>query len=123
MKIHSLLICLPAILLLVCAGCSPSADQDASSNSAADLESPDESTELDLPGEAMSLAEIVRTLEQQGYGPVAEIEMEDDWWEIDAYRDNQRVRLMVDFESGGIMSDIPPSPGKPLSEIRFVQDV
>jgi hypothetical protein len=24
---------------------------------------------------------------------------------------------MVDFETGGIMSDTPPSPGKPLSEI------
>jgi hypothetical protein len=55
-----------AVLLLAFAGCSPSADENASSNSAVDLDSQEESA---------------RKLEQQGYGPVAEIEIEDEWWE------------------------------------------
>jgi uncharacterized membrane protein YkoI len=116
-KFRTLFLRLFAVLLLALGGCSPSADQDAFSSGEVDLETPDVSVELELPAEAMSLARIVRTLEQKGYGPVAEIEMEDNWWEVDAFRDSQRVRLMVDFETGAIMSDTPPSPGKPLSEI------
>ena len=57
------------------------------------------------PPGAKPLSEIALMLEQQGYHPIVEIEMDDGVWEVEAYRDGQKRKLKVDPFSGEVRSD------------------
>jgi hypothetical protein len=106
----------PAAAILMIA-CAPNEEQPTGLDEAAAITDPSESPDVGLPAQAMSLAEIVAAIERQGYGPVAEAELKDDGWQLGAYKDGQRVTILADFETGGIVADRPPEGGKPLSEI------
>jgi len=68
-------------------------------------------------GEARTLSTIVQILEFQGYSVIAEVESEEEYWEVEAYRDGQRFKLNVDPVNGRILADSAPSYPVPLSEI------
>ena len=70
-----------------------------------------------LPENAKPLSEIVAAVQAKGYGPVVEIELDEDRWEIDAFKGEERVELNVDPVSGEIASGRPEVSGKPLPEI------
>jgi cobalamin biosynthesis Mg chelatase CobN len=55
--------------------------------------------------DAQPLSKIVRTLEEQGFIPIVEIEFEDDIWEVEAYKEGDKRELKVDPVSGRIISD------------------
>ena len=57
------------------------------------------------PGDAKALSEIVLSLEKRGYTPIVDIEFEDGYWEIEAYRESHKRDLKVDPRSGVIISD------------------
>jgi len=57
------------------------------------------------PQNAKLLSEIVRTLEEQGYNPIVDIEFDDDRWEIEAYKEGVKRELRVEPVSGKIISD------------------
>lgn len=59
------------------------------------------------PADAKPLSEIVKSIEDQGYSPVTEVEMEKGIWEIEAYKDNQERDLRVDPITAEIISDRP----------------
>ena len=59
------------------------------------------------PAGAKPLSEIVKSVEDKGYFPVTEAEMENGVWEIEAYKDNQERDLRVDPISAEIISDRP----------------
>lgn len=50
------------------------------------------------------LFEIVRTLEDQGYDTIVEVEFEDGVWEVEPFRDGKKLELKVDSGSGAIKS-------------------
>jgi len=107
-----------SLVLLVLAflvACGPR--DETAPESGIGLDDSDGPAAMELPGEAKPLAEIVGMIERQGYGPVAEIELEDAGWEISAYKSGQRVELLVDGVSGEVIRDMPPETGAALSEI------
>ena len=55
--------------------------------------------------DAQPLSKIVRTLEEQGFTPIVEIEFDDDLWEVEAYKEGDKRELKVDPVSGRIISD------------------
>ncbi len=103
-------------LSLLLYGCAPTPDA-AGVPDLRELEEESESPDVELPDNAKPLTEIVRSLEAEGYNPVVEIELEDDGWEIDAYKDGQRVEVLVDVVSGEIVNAEPPESGMLLAEI------
>jgi peptidase YpeB-like protein len=102
-----------AIFVVLLLGCTPPAETPGLEV----IEEGSESPDFELPENAKPLAEIVRSLEAEGYNPVVEIELEDDEWEIDAYKDGQRVEVLVDVVSGEILDAEPPESGMLLAEI------
>jgi uncharacterized membrane protein YkoI len=110
------LICLllaSALPWLVTLGCAPSEPAP----SVAELEAEAEPPDIEIPADAKPLAEIVAMLEREGYSPIAEIEYDDDGWEVEAYKNGERAEIQVDFLTGQILPDEPGETGKPLSEI------
>ncbi|ADJ28184.1 PepSY domain-containing protein [Nitrosococcus watsonii] len=57
------------------------------------------------PQDGKPLSEIVKSLEEQGFKQISEIEFDDGKWEVDVYKDNQKRELEVDPSSGEILSD------------------
>ena len=57
------------------------------------------------PKDIKPLSEIVKSLEQQGYKQIAEIEFDDGKWEVEVYKDNQKRELKVDPSTGKILSN------------------
>ena len=55
--------------------------------------------------DAQPLSKIVRTLEEQGFSPIVEIEFDDNLWEVEAYKEGDKRELKVDPVSGRIISD------------------
>lgn len=58
-------------------------------------------TEEVKPGKK-PLAGIVAALEAQGYGPILEIELNEEGWEIEAVKDGEEVELVADPDTGEI---------------------
>ena len=59
------------------------------------------------PAEAKPLSAIVLALEQQGFGPIVEVEFDDGQWEVEAFKDGRKRKLKIDPVSGRITSDRP----------------
>jgi len=59
------------------------------------------------PKDIKPLSEIVTSLEQQGFKQISEIEFDNDKWEVEVYKDNQKRELEVDPSSGKILSNKP----------------
>lgn len=60
----------------------------------------------DRPPEGIKpLSEIVLLLEKAGYSPISEIEFDDGHWEVDAYRNGEKVEINVDPRTGEIKKD------------------
>lgn len=58
------------------------------------------------PRNAKPLSEIIQNLERKGYSPIVDVDYDDDdGWEIEAYRNNQKRKLKVNPISGEIVSD------------------
>ena len=57
------------------------------------------------PANAKPLSEIIKSLEDQGFKIMTEIEFEDGAWEIEVHQaDGSEVELIVDAVSGAIVS-------------------
>jgi hypothetical protein len=59
------------------------------------------------PADAAPLSEIIKSLEDKGYSPVTDVSIDDDAWEIEAYKDGEERELKVDPVSGQVISDQP----------------
>ena len=57
------------------------------------------------PANAKPLVEIINILEAQGYSPITEISMDDEVWEVEAYKNNEERELKVNPVTGQIVSD------------------
>lgn len=80
-------------------------------------------TAVNLPPGAMPLSGVLKTLENIGYAPVVEAELEKDHWEIKAYRNGQLLQLKVGLLRGEIQPNAPPILEKPLSEtVKALED-
>lgn len=73
---------------------------------------------------AKSLVEIVKGLEQEGYGPFTELSMDDGAWEVEVRRQEMPLELTVDPVTGKVLSehrdDSEPAPAAdamPLSRL------
>lgn len=73
---------------------------------------------------AKPIVEIVEQLEKQGYGPFSELDFDDGYWEIEVYKNDTAYELLIDAQSGEILSEHrddpeprPPRDAKPLSQI------
>lgn len=72
----------------------------------------------------LRLIEIVRKLEQQGYGPIHEISRERGNWEVEVMKGKDSYESMVDAKTGEVLSQHsddperqPPQGSLPLSEL------
>ena len=70
-----------------------------------------------LPSEAMSLSAVLKAVESAGYAPVIEVEFEEGYWKVKAYRDGQLLQLKVSPLAGEILPNPPPTLEKPLSVV------
>ncbi|WP_226646057.1 PepSY domain-containing protein [Microbulbifer variabilis] len=61
------------------------------------------------PPGAMALSMVLTKLEQQGYTPVVEVDLEKGRWKVEAYKGDQKHDLVVDPNSAEIISDEPDS--------------
>lgn len=57
------------------------------------------------PTNAVPLSEIASSLENQGYSPIVEMEIDDGVWKVEAYRANTKRELRINPISGEILSD------------------
>ena len=57
------------------------------------------------PADAVSLSEVVKSLEEKGYSPVTEVSMDNGVWEVEAYKDGQEHELKVNPKDGQVLSD------------------
>lgn len=64
------------------------------------------SNEKPPPG-AMALSTVLTKLEQQGYTPIVEVTLDNERWEIEAYKGTEKRELQVDPNSAEILSDEP----------------
>ena len=69
------------------------------------------------PSNARPLSEIIEILESKGYDPIIEMEFEDDYWEVEAFRENTLVEVRVDSVTGLILPDPPPTGQIPIAEV------
>jgi len=67
--------------------------------------------------QAEPLSTIVRILEFQGYTAIAEAVCEDEYWEVEAFKDGERFKLNVEPVHGNILPVAEPSYAMPLSEV------
>ncbi len=73
---------------------------------------------------ALPMIEIVQRLENEGYGPFAEVSMDDGKWEVEVRKQDESLELTVDPVSGEILSShrddadpTPPAGSMPLSKL------
>ncbi|WP_299947877.1 PepSY domain-containing protein [uncultured Microbulbifer sp.] len=59
------------------------------------------------PPGAMALSTILTKLEQRGYTPIVEVDLEHGRWQIGAYKGDEKHWLSVDPNSAEILSDKP----------------
>ncbi|MDP5209387.1 PepSY domain-containing protein [Microbulbifer sp. 2205BS26-8] len=59
------------------------------------------------PPGAMALSTILTKLEQQGYTPIVEVDLEQGHWKVEAYKGDEKHGLEVDPNSAEILSDKP----------------
>lgn len=64
------------------------------------------SDEKPPPG-AMALSTVLTKLEQQGYTPIVEVTLENEHWEVEAFKGTEKRELKVDPNSAEILSDEP----------------
>jgi hypothetical protein len=69
------------------------------------------------PCNARPLLEIIEILESKGYDPIIEMEFEDDYWEVEAFRENTLVEVRVHSVTGLILPDPPPTDQIPIAEV------
>lgn len=76
------------------------------------------------PAAKKSLLDIVVKLENDGYGPITDISMEEGDWEVEAYKGDVAYEMLVDAETGEVVAEHrddgdskPPANAKKLSEI------
>ncbi|MGD9714087.1 MAG: PepSY domain-containing protein, partial [Thermomicrobiales bacterium] len=76
------------------------------------------------PRDSQSLFDIVSKLEKVGYKPIVDVSYDDGGWEVEAFKDEIALELMVDPASGDVLSEHrddpdqqPPQKSKLLSEI------
>ncbi len=114
MSKRMLSVALPACLALLAAACgrAPTGAEPAEA-----AEEAEEAGQVRLPENAKPLSEILAAVSSQGYGPVVEVELDEDAWEIDAFKGQERVELEVDPVSGEIVSEEAEPGAKPLAEI------
>jgi len=70
-----------------------------------------------LPEGAKPLSAILSYLENSGYGPFIEVELEDSVWEIECFRRKEVVVLKVDVVSGEIIPNDPVDAEQSLSSL------
>ena len=59
------------------------------------------------PEGAKPLSEVIKSLEDQGYKPITDVELDDGKWEIEAYTKAGKRELKVDPVTGEILADRP----------------
>lgn len=64
------------------------------------------SDEKPPPG-AMALSTVLTKLEQQGFTPIVEVTLENERWEVEAFKGTEKRELQVDPNSAEILSDEP----------------
>ena len=57
------------------------------------------------PENAKPLSVIIKMLEDNGYHPITDIEIDQGRWEIEAYKDKMKRKLKVDAVTAKIISD------------------
>lgn len=57
------------------------------------------------PVKAKPLSEIIKMLENKGYSPITEVEIEGGRWEIEAYKGSEKREIKVDAITAEILSD------------------
>ena len=117
MHAHRLLTLAAAATLAALVACNQTTTKPASSEEAEEAAEAIESPEVQLPENAKPLSEILAGVQSKGYDPVIEIELDDDGWEIDAFKGKDVVEIDVDPVSGEITSEEAETGGKPLAEI------
>ncbi|GAA5525700.1 hypothetical protein Maes01_02272 [Microbulbifer aestuariivivens] len=64
------------------------------------------------PPGAMALSTVLTALEQRGYTPIVEVSLDDERWEIEAYKEGKPVKLKVNPNTGEILSEQSKKPEK-----------
>ncbi|USD22621.1 PepSY domain-containing protein [Microbulbifer variabilis] len=59
------------------------------------------------PPGAMALSMVLTKLEQQGYTPIVEVDLERGRWKVEAYKGDQKYDLIVDPNSAEVQSEKP----------------
>ncbi|MFA0811081.1 PepSY domain-containing protein [Microbulbifer epialgicus] len=59
------------------------------------------------PPGAMALSTVLTKLEQQGFTPIVEVDLDKGRWKVEAYKGDQKHELEVDPNSAEILSDKP----------------
>ncbi|GAA5445359.1 hypothetical protein Misp06_03561 [Microbulbifer sp. NBRC 101763] len=59
------------------------------------------------PPGAMALSTVLTKLEQQGFTPIVEVDLDNGRWKIEAYKGDQKHDLEVDPNSAEVLSDKP----------------
>lgn len=57
------------------------------------------------PADAKPLSEVIKSLEDEGYERIYDVSFDDNVWEVEAYRGDQKRDLEVDPQSGEVLSD------------------
>ncbi|AWF83373.1 PepSY domain-containing protein [Microbulbifer sp. A4B17] len=59
------------------------------------------------PPGAMALSTVLTKLEQQGYTPIVEVDLDNGKWKVEAYKGEQKYDLHVDPNSAEVLSEKP----------------
>ena len=59
------------------------------------------------PANAKPLSQVIKMLEDKGYNPIVDVEIDNAVWEIEAYKNAQKRELKVDPVKATIISDRP----------------
>ena len=107
--------CAAALISLSCSRQTKTAEGEAKEPAAESAPS--------MPAGAMALSAVLKSVESAGYGPIVEVELEKDHWEIKAYSNQQLLQLKADPVTGALIPSPPPKIDKPLSEVvKSVED-
>ncbi len=78
------------------------------------------------PRDGMALSAIIKSVEDQKVGVITEVEFDDGLWEVDVHKGSREVTFYLNPKTGKLIRQrdsvdvhetLPPSDGKPLSEI------
>ncbi len=73
--------------------------------------------EVELPSGSTPLHELLAAVEANGFGPVIGVKLENEGWEIDAYKNGERHEIIVDLHTGKLLTPELPEGTMPLSRI------